>query len=274
MTSTEWIAYIGAAAWIPPIVFILYKLLARPKITFYPDRQVQIGYTTIGPIFNLTLALTAQRKDIIIKKIGVKLTHQDGSKHNFVWARISETLSEIRNPLGTTPIMSVEKSLPPLVVKLSTGNIVQAFIQFQDPHFRSALEKASSGFQKHFHFIREKKAKLTKEDIDASIDCKEFEELMDFHKSSFRWKEGSYELMFNIESPSRYTMTKTKFVFKLTQNDADALRTNLDNIRTDYRQTLLTNVEGYEYETIPWVWRNPACSEATKKTYSLLIEET
>jgi len=273
MTSTDWIAYIGAAAWTPPIVFILYKLLARPKITFYPDRQVQIGYTSLGPIFNLTLSLTTQRKDIMINKIGVKLTHQDGSKHNFVWTRISETLSEIRNPLGPTPIMSVEKSLPPIVVKLSTGNIVQAFIQFQDLHFGSALAKASSGFQKHFHFIREKKTKLTKEDIDAAIDCKEFEELMDFHKSSFCWKEGRYEVMFNIQSPSRYTMTRTKFVFKLTQHDADALRTNLDHIRTDYRQTLLTNVEGYKYETIPWVWRNPVCSEVTKKTYSLMSEE-
>ncbi len=273
MTSTDWIAYIGAAAWMPPIVFILYKLLALPKITFYPDRQVQIGYTTIGPIFNLTLALTVQRKDIILKKIGVKLSHQDGSKHNFGWARISETLSEIRNPLDPTPIMSVEKSLPPIIVKISTGNFVQVFIQFQDLHFGSELAKASSGFQKHFHFIREKKTKLTKEDIDDAIDCKEFEEIMDFQKSSFRWKKGRYELMFNIQSPNRYKMTKTKFVFNLTQHDADALRTNLDHIRTNYRQTLLTNVEGYKYETIPWVWRNPVCSEATKKTYSLLIEE-
>lgn len=271
MDAMNWVAIIGAAAWTPQIIFILYRTLVRTKVTFYPDCYVQIGYTSLGPIFNLTLALASQKKDIIVNKIGVTLTHEEGAQYNLVWAGMSETISEIRNPLG--PTMSVEKSLRPLPIKLSTVNVVQSFFRFQDPSFRPELVKASSGFEQHFNFVRKKKEKMEKQDIELAIDCKEFESLIDFYKSVFHWTKGRYEVAFTLESPNKVRVTKNKFAFYLSQHDVDGLRMNLDHIRTDYRQTLMTNVEGYKYESIPWVWKTPSLFEAKKGSPSLLMDK-
>ena len=271
MTVTELAAFIGAAAWTPSVVFILHKLFVLPKVELYADRQVQIGYTSYGPIFNLNLALSSQKKDIMINGIALTLIHEDGAKYDFFWQGLSEPLSKIHNPLG--PTMSVEKTLPPIVIKVLAENFVQAFIRFMNPCFSSEFAKASSGFQDRFNFVRRKKEKLTKEDIESTIDCGEYEALIDFYKSGFHWKKGHYVVTFNLKSPRKFKFTSTHYSFNLSQQDVDDLGKNLDNIRTDFHQILMTNVEGYEWESIPWIWKNPSLVESGKSSSSSLLNE-
>jgi hypothetical protein len=66
MTAAELAAYIGAAAWLPQIVSWIYRALSRPVLTIIPEDRVELGFTPLGPIFNLQTALSASRHDIVI----------------------------------------------------------------------------------------------------------------------------------------------------------------------------------------------------------------
>ena len=51
------VAIIGAAAWTPQIITWLYRVLTQPKVSIHLHSLPQIGYNTLGPIFNASLAL-------------------------------------------------------------------------------------------------------------------------------------------------------------------------------------------------------------------------
>lgn len=55
-------AYIGAAAWAPQIGSWMYGWLVKPRVQILPERMVEVGFTTLGPIFNIRLALSASKK--------------------------------------------------------------------------------------------------------------------------------------------------------------------------------------------------------------------
>ena len=62
MNSTEVAAYLGAMAWIPQILKWGYRSIIKPVITITPEKSVSIGFTVLGPIFNLRLSINVDRK--------------------------------------------------------------------------------------------------------------------------------------------------------------------------------------------------------------------
>lgn len=66
MDVMGWVAIIGAAAWTPHIIEWVYRFFARPKITVYPHKNPQIGYTFFGPIINIDLALLSEKKLLLL----------------------------------------------------------------------------------------------------------------------------------------------------------------------------------------------------------------
>ncbi|NIW14974.1 MAG: hypothetical protein GWN31_13825, partial [Candidatus Thorarchaeota archaeon] len=81
MSPAEIAAYIGAGAWLPHIASWIHRQFSVPVVKIIPDAQIELGYSSYGPIFNLNLALSTTRKDILIDKIGVNLRHEEGDKH-------------------------------------------------------------------------------------------------------------------------------------------------------------------------------------------------
>ena len=72
ITTTDIIACLGAAAWIPQIITWGYKAITKPVLTITPDRTVSIGHTILGPIFNLRLSINVDKKDTLIDFIELK----------------------------------------------------------------------------------------------------------------------------------------------------------------------------------------------------------
>ena len=93
MEPMGWVAIIGAAAWMPQIITWLYRFFSKPKITLYPHCNPQIGYTTLGPIFNIDLALLSEKKAVVLNNFYINITHENGASYTFDW----NSLSELRN---------------------------------------------------------------------------------------------------------------------------------------------------------------------------------
>lgn len=49
MTWIGWVAIIGAAAWVPQVIFFLYNFFAKPKLKFIPQSTIEVGYSSLGP---------------------------------------------------------------------------------------------------------------------------------------------------------------------------------------------------------------------------------
>ena len=71
MTPAEIAAYIGAAAWLPQIAFLLYLWLREPVLTIVPELAPEIGFTSNGAICNLRLAFIAEHKDLILHDLAL-----------------------------------------------------------------------------------------------------------------------------------------------------------------------------------------------------------
>jgi len=247
---TEILAYIGAAAWVPQIAYLFYKAFVTPKVIILPDEEVSIGFTRFGPIFNLNLAVSASRRDIIINKINVKISHEDGSEYIFEWKGLTETISEITNLEGDKAI--VEKDQPAMALKVATLSLTEKFVRFQEAKFHQGFHEVYNNFEAHFLYLK----KSDPDFIEKSLKSKEFEDLMDYHKSRFWWRKGNYKVEFTLESPNRYKQVNQTFEFNLKQYDIDRLYENVEKIKQDYSKVIYTNKEGYEIQSVAWNWRN------------------
>jgi hypothetical protein len=56
------LAILGALAWLPQLIIFISKWLTKPKLTIITDKDLEIGYTTFGPIFNFQIAFLAEKK--------------------------------------------------------------------------------------------------------------------------------------------------------------------------------------------------------------------
>jgi len=256
MDAIDWIAIVGAAAWTPQIITWMHRALTQPKVSLHLHLLPQIGYTTLGPIFNVTFALLSEKKDAILNKFSATLRHESGSSYTFDWAGLSEDLSEIQNPIG--PIMSIKKTSLPLVVKVLHTGVAQVFVRFLHEQFKVNLRKGSASALDRFNFLKTS-GKLKKEqDIEDLVSEQKFSELIKIFSSEFIWSVGKYTVTFQFQSPNKFRYKKSEYTFELSQEDIDNLRKNIDNIKIDIIQTAKTGIiPDYKPKEIIWEWRFP-----------------
>ena len=85
-TFYQILAVSGALAWLSPIIVPwIIKKFTDTKLTVISHKQFEIGYTTLGPIFNINLAFLAKDKDALIMKIGAHLQHEKKEINYFIW---------------------------------------------------------------------------------------------------------------------------------------------------------------------------------------------
>tara|TARA_R110002095_G_scaffold103626_4_gene90832 strand:- start:47 stop:349 length:303 start_codon:yes stop_codon:yes gene_type:complete len=90
MKLIDWIAILGALAWTPHLVGIVKNWLTKSKVRIITQREVEIGFTTYGPIFNLRLAFSVENKDIVISDLKICVTHESGEERIFEWEGITQ----------------------------------------------------------------------------------------------------------------------------------------------------------------------------------------
>ncbi len=90
LKPAEIAAFVGAAAWAPHLWNMVRSYLIKPLVIFIPESSVQIGFTTLGPIFNLNMAIGIEQKDAILDGIYITIKHENGDNHILALLRFVE----------------------------------------------------------------------------------------------------------------------------------------------------------------------------------------
>lgn len=250
-SPAEWAAYIGAAAWLPQIVSWIYARAVTPKVRIIPERSVQLGYTIYGPIFNLRVSISTDRKDAIVENLEVDLAHEDGSKHTFRWSGLRETFSEVMDSEGNRQSI-IEKDQPAIALKVSTAILAEKFIRFQNQAWHNEHNPLFDSLLSHYNYLKSSNPEYRQ----AALTSKEHHSLFEFYKRGFWWKAGRYEATFRIQSPNNAALSTETFVFFVSQFDVDSMRANIDMMKDYYENSVMGDTEGYVAKNTQWSFRN------------------
>jgi hypothetical protein len=252
MSPSDIAAYIGAAAWLPQIVGWIWGKLAVPEITVISDRSLEIGFTRFGPIFNLRMAFSSDKKNAIVDSFYVHLTHEDGETHRLRWVGMNENVSEIIDHIGNRQVISKEQTA--IGFKVGTESLLEKFVRFQEDRFWMDTQSPYSQLLAHFSFLKSKDPDY----ITKTLQSKEYHDVVEAHKRAFWWKPGVWFVKFTMGSPHKLKVRPHLFKFRLTQFDVDALKLNLAEIDREFENIVESNKPDYKLKPVTWNWRSPA----------------
>jgi hypothetical protein len=251
-TAGEIAGFIGAAAWVPHVGRWLYAHLAKPRVTVLTGAVAEVGYTSFGPILNLRLNLSCDRRDVVINRIRIRLIHESGDQRIFGWQGTRETFSQLKDASGTA-VGTFERDSEATAVKVTTHSVYESFFRFQELKFIETKEPLFNAVVEHESYLR-----ASGQDAhDEILGSEPMHKLKAFHRDAFWWQGGTYTAQFEIDALSEITIVRKRYSFMLTTVDVDALRKNIDTIPESYEHALKKGTEGFDKAEPMWRWRNP-----------------
>jgi len=253
----EWIALIGAFAWLPHLISFIKIALSRPEVRIITEKIVELGFTTLGPILNIRMAFAVKNKDIVISGIKLRLKHESGEEKIFTWHGVVQKMLQMNTPeYGPIPF---EKVLSVLAIKLSPKEVEERLIRFQDPSYHTDMESYDEKAAKIIIYMQ------TSGDTDfkSFLKGKEMKDLYSFIKHSFNWKSGKYKLTFEVESQQSFTLKNNMYEFILTPIDIEHIEKNKELIEKSYEYQFLPAQKEEERKQLVWAWRYPVLKNAT-----------
>jgi hypothetical protein len=251
MTFIDWLAVLGALAWAPHLMSMVRDWLAKSKVRVITQRQVEIGFTTYGPIFNLRLAFSVENKDIVISELKIRLTHESGEERVLEWRGITQYLGKMTLP--DTVAMPFEKEQSVLAIKLNQKDIEERFVRFQEPSFLSSQNEHLTKVIKKLSYLKAE----NKYDAETFLREPEMTDLYSFNKHAFSWKPGKYKVSIEMQSPEKFDLVDNIKEFNLSPLDLERLEKNKDSLEQDYRRVILG-----EEDKVAWQWCNPVLVKA------------
>lgn len=249
MTAFDWIAIVGAASWVPQVTRWVARKFTKPKVRVIPARAPEIGYTSLGPIFNLPCAISADRKDAVIERITARVTHERGEVTEFYWTSLNETFSQVRSAEG---VAEVTKNQPAVALKVSTLVLTEKQIGMQERAFDQEWRVLMSELTDlHNHLKRTQPQDYQ----NLTLKSKQFADLMAFAKKRFVWQEGRYTVALELRLAGVKDATVERFQFTLTKNDVERLYQNLDEIERYVHDLIQPPVGGSHADR--WNWSYP-----------------
>lgn len=250
MKLIDWIAILGALAWTPHLIGAIKQWFSIAKIRVITQRTAEIGFSTLGPIFNIRLALAVESRDIVVSDMKIRLIHESGEEKVFEWQGITQHMGKMNIP--DAGVMPFDKEQSVLAVKLNQKEIEERFIRCQDASFIASKQSYVEKAVKKISYLRTE----DKYNVEAFLREQEMTELYSFNKHAFPWKEGKYTVSIEIQSPEKFKIVDNKSEFLLSSLDVEELSKNRDIIEESYRRELTeTNEEDGE---LVWEWRNPS----------------
>lgn len=251
MTAAEFAAYIGAAAWIPQIARLIYWKFVRAVVSIVPEQYAEIGFTLYGPILNMRMAFSVDRKSAVIDEFDLVLRHADGETRTLRWSGMSETFSEITDQAGNR--QTVSRNSGPVALKLGTESLTEKFVRFQEPRYHETIQPALSKLVSQFVFLKKRGGDY----VADTLASKEFHELLEARQNSFWWRPGRYTMTVRLSSLKPISVTKAEYSFELTSSYIDQLQENVEKLRTELENTIKSNLPNFQAEPLNWNWVNP-----------------
>ncbi|MHB8095460.1 MAG: hypothetical protein ACYDH0_11030 [Candidatus Aminicenantales bacterium] len=257
MNLTELAAVVGAAAWIPQIL----RYFSKAEVKIIPGATVEIGYSFFGPIINPTCAFSASKKDALIERMTIKLIHQNGETHEFLWQAINEKGYETRSSKGET--IETRRSQVVTALKIGTLGLMDRMILFQDTTIKAKRLDLETE-------LLEKAYLLEKNDIanfpDNVFKSDEYARLSEHQSNSFFWKEGDYNFEIIAQEATQRKPFIENYTFSLSNSDKNSLEKNIP-IAQEYYKVIILHRAGKipTIPELPWNWLYPTITKSNKK---------
>lgn len=254
MTTFEWIAIIGAAAWIPHVLTWLYHWLVKPELTLVVATRPEIGYSTYGPVLNLNCAISAARKSALIEKITVILTHQRGQSCELTWVTLNETLSQARSTSGE--VAEYTKSQVAIALKVDTSTLAEKLIGFNDLNFLTEKDKLVNKLVDVDNHLRKME---DGERISKLLRSKELSDVFSHYEKSMYWQEGNYTARVLIHISGLAEPFEKHLSFTLSADDIERISKNIDVVINILSETV-HEIDKEKRSPEHWNWANPPIS--------------
>lgn len=259
MKPFEWIALVGAFAWLPYVFKFLKDIFTQTEIRIITEKTVELGFTTFGAILNLRVAFAVRNKDIVISAIKIRLKHESGEEKIFSWHGIVQKMLQMKDPGGS--LIPFEKELTVLAIKLEPKEIEERFIRFQEQAYHTNKEVYEMKAAKKSIYMQES----GNIDYDNFLKSEEMKDLYSFIKHSFNWKSGKYSVIFEMESPESFILKDNKYTFELTSMDVEHIEKNKGLIERAYEYQYKPKEENETRQELVWAWTNPVLTKAKKE---------
>ncbi len=245
MNTFEILAIIGALSWLPHIIQIIVKLFTKSVLSIIPDNNIEIGFTTLGPIINLSISFLSEKKMSLIKKVELEIQHETMELQKFTWKWFEEILLEMDIPkTGSVPYKKNQKAIAILV---NENGLTEKKIGFQKHDFlKENLSLIKKVFSDHITL------KSNKRELSELKTYESYNNLLNNIKNSFTWKVGNYQGKIKVYLPKNRYFEKN-IGFKISQVDLNSLVSNLDIAKNIIENTFIDNTKNVEQN---WAWVN------------------
>lgn len=244
------LAILGALAWIPPIIILIRNKVIKPEISVITETELEVGYSTLGPIINTRLAFICDNKKALINKIEAELTHENNDTQKFTWDWFEEILYETDIP--NTGIMPTRKNQKAIAINLKKEELIEKKIGFQQNSFKIKQKGLILQTVEDVTLLE----KSGKESIEIKSK-KSYNDLVDHFKHSFSWKTGKYRLKFLVHEKSLNKAIEKEIKFSMTPLDINNLESNISFCKDSIDSFLIEPKKG----SISWRWANPLIEE-------------
>lgn len=240
----EILAILGSLAWLPQVIIFINNKISKPSLTIITHKDVEIGYTTLGPIFNLHIAFLAETKKALLRTVEIEMTHENNETQKFTWDWFEETLHEVSMP--QSGLIPTKKNQKAIAINVDADSLVEKKIGFQQNSFKNEQQRLQQLTTEEFLNIYN-----AGEDTNQIRARNTFNELKDYYKNGFNWKIGKYSA--NIQAKlSDGQIFKSTIEFQLTSLDIKSLELNIE-----IAQKLVEKEYGAEVEADQnWIWVN------------------
>lgn len=247
--SPEWIAIL--AAYLPWLVVLWKKWVKRPRLEFYENAKIELGYSDLGPTIALIGTCRALNGDIFVKDLALAVVKKrDESRYEF---SLVAYRSAVLNSSSLTPVsievpsgFIVRPDHPVVIYPVFSDRVTHATIQVAvEEHARKMIELQDN----YFAGIQGYTDADDVRDLLSLQQRNEFVEIVrgqSFHTDLFTvidgasyWDPGEYQFLLTIKTSEKKIMYSKTYNFSITQKDSDTLRLNaVDLTNTSFDQFL------------------------------------
>jgi hypothetical protein len=245
--SQDWfnvLAVAGAANWLVPFL----AKLARPNVRIVPAGNVEIGFTSYGPILNLTAALKTSRRDALVTGMSAILRHENRQETRFTCTAVQEQTGAAQ--AEGSPAVLYHRNSSTVVIGLSMRSVVEK-------KFFCTSEHHLQGYSPLAEKVDQLRSRLIVSSPDSWLPqvkmSAEYEAVSSFIRNEFIWTPGRYSCVAMLRVEELRDPVELSFGFSLSQFDVDNLRLNIGMLDSEFEQML---EKGSPTKT-SWRWTYP-----------------
>ena len=241
----EWLAIIGAFAWLPTIIQWIKEYFNKPILTIVSGIQAEIGFTSFGPIINLSLAFLSEKKKAMVNKVELELVHENNDTQKFSWVWFEELLYSMDLP--DFQQINTKRNQSAIAIKIGVDELIEKKVGFQQNTFKNEYDK-------HYKQLTEDAIEfyqLGKSPEELKITTS-YRQLYDLLTNSFNWKVGKYKVKISAHISTDNIIANHEFNFSLSSLDVKLLHTNIENCHLNLAKTFIVK----ETEVRQWQWVN------------------